>query len=139
MKEGCFNYVRDIELNKELGINNSQDICLPSFDQSNYKEQMKEDIIKSNQIINVSYLKNHAEYNVDYDLKYNLSKKESEQYKISENDSYISYKIPAQKLYINRDNKDIKDYTVTCANCEHQYSSNDSIIFNNGHCPKCGF
>lgn len=132
-------YLNNPDLNKELGLNNNQDVCLPFFDKHFLINEIKKEIIESNEMIDVSYLKNHADYVVDYDLKYNLSKKESEQYKISENDSYITYKIPAQNLYIKRNKKEIKDYTVICAACEHEYSSNESIVFKNGRCPKCGF
>lgn len=100
---------------------------------------MQEEIIRSNKIINVSYLKGEADYVVEYELKYNLSKKEAEQYKTSDNDFRTTYKIPAKELYKERKESISQDRIIQCLNCEHEYSRDESILFHNGTCPKCGF
>lgn len=139
LDKGCFNFVKNPDLNKELGIKNNDPVFLPNFDKSEYIKEIQKEIVSSNQIIKVSYLKNHADYVVEYDLEFNLTNKESEKYKTSDNDFRITYEIPAQELYVEREKKESKNYKIICPKCEEKYWSDESILFHNGCCPKCGF
>jgi hypothetical protein len=128
-------YIENEELNSYLGVKEGQKINIPFFEESSLREELKNNIINSNMMIEVSFLSIHQDYVVEFGLKCNLTEKEAEEYLTYEDNNIRSYIIPAKNLYVARQYNSDKNTKTICVSCQQEYD----IIDNNGKCTHCGF